>query len=378
MKIGIDARPLQESLAGVGRYVASLCTELDAVLPEAEFILYGQRALKFQLPSARWSVRLEPSSFFSRRSGVSWLKTRAGMLARQDELDIFWGCAFFLPWGMDSRVRRVITVHDVVSIVESDTMTWTHRLAHRLFFKADVRSADAVVVNSNGTAERLLRFTGRVAAAVITPGISEIFRRATDDEVAACKARFAISGKYLLGVGTLEPRKNLPLLIDAFKNLKRQGALPAHKLVLAGAKGWKHDEISRALAADTSEIIALGYVKDEDLVRLYSGADVFVFPSRYEGFGMPVLEARACGTPVVATDISEIREAGGDDAIYVHPTQSDLCKGILRGIQLRSTTSRSVTTPSEISHSWKEGARLLANLFRSLSAQPVARGDLAG
>ena len=132
----------------------------------------------------------------------------------------------------------------------------------------------------------------------------------------------------------------------------------SHVLVLAGERGWKDGPIARLVEGGGRRIRALGFVDDEALAVLYNGADALVFPSSYEGFGIPVLEARACGTRVVTTDLPELREAGGSDAIYVAPTQDALRAGMLEAL---ASNRPKALAPSECS--WNSSARVFANLL---------------
>ena len=149
--------------------------------------------------------------------------------------------------------------------------------------------------------------------------------------MATCLGQYGIDFRYLLAVATWEPRKNLGMLVETFLAMKRDRELGGRKLVLVGGRGWKDRRLASLVdSAGKSAICCPGYVPDEDLPAIYSGADAFIFPSQYEGFGIPVSEARACGTRVVASDIPEIREAGGPDpeVIYVQPTSQGLREGI--------------------------------------------------
>jgi glycosyltransferase involved in cell wall biosynthesis len=231
--------------------------------------------------------------------------------------------------GLNSRA--VLTVHDVVERVAPQTMDRHARWASRLFFQRSLARADAIVSNSAGTAERLETSFGYQVAAVVRPGISEVFRPRSEKRTLAVLARYKVNRPYLLSVSTWEPRKGLEQLIHAFLRMKSEGLIPHHKLVLVGDRGWKDSTIVE-LAGKSEAVVSLGFVEDASLAALYGGAEAFLYPSVYEGFGMPVLEARACGARVVTTDLPELREAGGDDAIYISPTEEGIRSGINRAV----------------------------------------------
>lgn len=354
MKIGIDGRALQGSRTGVGRYVYELCRELDRALPSAQFVVYSSVPLEMPVLSERWILRLDQSPLAKYIKPVLWLKYRCGLLCKKDNLDVFWGAATFLP-RLPRTVRTVITVYDLNFKIVPKTMSITHRWAFRLFFKKDVARADFVTAISKGSSERLLSLFGRAVDAIVYPAIDASFSPQSETLVQEVLLRYALSRPYLLAVATWEPRKNLDLLIHTFLDMKEQGLLSEHKLVLVGGRGWRDQRLA-ALLSETDSVIPLGYVPDEQLAPLYSGADIFIFPSIYEGFGMPVLEARACGTRVVTSDIPELREAGGEDAIYVAPTAEGIRQGILVGLsqgKLSGIIKRCFP-------SWEIGARDLA------------------
>lgn len=354
IRIGIDGRALQGARTGIGRYVFELCRELDRQLPDATFFVYSNVQIEMPVLSERWVLRLDPFPWAGKMKSVLWLKTRCGTLCRQDDLDVFWGAATFLP-TLPRTVRTVTTVYDLNYKIAPETMSVTHRWAFRLFFKKDVACADVVLTISKGSSVRLHYFFGRSADAIIYPAINASFSPQSETHIQEVLLRQALSRPYLLAVATWEPRKNLELLIHAFLDMKRRGLLREHKLVLVGGRGWKDRRLAELLSG-TDSVVPLGYVSDEQLAPLYSGAEVFVFPSIYEGFGMPVLEALACGTKVVASDILELREAGGEDTTYVAPTVAGLENGILTALSQPKMRNMDVSgLPS-----WKQGAAVLA------------------
>lgn len=371
MRIGIDGRALQGKRTGIGRYVFELCRELDRLLPYATFFVYSNVLVEMPVLSERWILRLDQSPLAKYMKSVLWLKYRCGQLCNKDNLDVFWGGATFLP-KLPGTVRTVITVYDLNYKIVPETMSITHRWAFRLFFKKDVARANVVTAISKGSSDRLFSLFGRAADAIVYPAIDASFSPQPETRVQEVLLQHALSGPYLLAVATWEPRKNLELLISTFLDMKKQGLLGKHKLVLVGGRGWKDQRLA-ALLAGTDSVVPLGYVQDEHLAPLYSGADVFIFPSLYEGFGMPVAEASACGTKVIASDTPELREAGCKDVIYIAPTAEGIRQGLLAGLSqgmLSDVIKRSFP-------SWEDGARCLAAVLTDTNGVgSVSRGSI--
>lgn len=342
--------------AGVGRYVYELCRALDRQLPQATFYVYSPTPVELPVVSERWIARVDSAGWAARLKRVLWLKTRAGALCTMDQLDAFWASGTFLP-TLPPTVNVVTTVYDLNYRMVPATMNTATYWAYRLFFERDIRHANSILAISHGTADRLHQMLGRSADGIVLPAVSSDFRRPLPEVIAATLAKLGVVRPYLLAVGTLEPRKNLELLVEVFARLKRMGQLTQHQLVLVGGKGWKDQGLQRLLGqhADAG-VMPLGYVAEVDMPSLYAGADAFVFPSIYEGFGMPVLEARACGARIVASDVPEIREAGGVGPLYVSPTAEALFSALPQVLtQVPTTTNSALSLPS-----WDDGARVLA------------------
>ncbi|MGH7934181.1 MAG: glycosyltransferase family 4 protein [Candidatus Binataceae bacterium] len=334
VRIGVDGRRLGLRPKGIGRYIWELCKGLDNILPAARFFLYTPRPLNMPAISPRWSLRADQSPL-GRLSSNLWLVAGVGRLARCDDLDAFWAGSGLSPL-IGLKTRTVLTVHDLVHKVAPQTMDRRALWAARLFFRSSLGNADAVVSNSEGTARRL-EHLGYKVAAVVRPGLSIVFQPKSEYEVQQALTRYSLVRPYLLAVATWEPRKGLEPLIRAFLNMKADGLVRNHKLVLIGERGWKDVAIMNLARRDTESVLSLGFVDDVSLGALYQGADAFIFPSKYEGFGMPVLEARACGALVVTSDIPELREAGGDQAIYIEPTEEGIRNGISLALKRRPT-----------------------------------------
>lgn len=328
LRIGIDGRYQGQPMSGMPRYVDALCRELDTLLPHAQFFLYAVRAEGITLPSARWTLRVEPHPRLARLKPNLWWWAFAHRLIRDDGLDVLWATAHFLPRRI-AGLRYCLTVHDLTCKLYPETMSRANQRAHWLFFDRHVRRADTVFTVSEGTRGRLEQALGRRADAVVTPDASAHFQPATAAQQADVRQRYGLDRPYLLAVSTLEPRKNFVSLIEAFTSLRDAGDLPEHELVLIGRTIWKGEATERAFAASAGRgIRLLGHVPDADLPALYSAAALFCMPSLYEGFGIPVREARRCGTRVLTTDIPELREAGDAHCRYVAPTPAAIAAGI--------------------------------------------------
>ncbi len=330
LRVGIDGRNLRRNGSGFIRYTVELCKALDAAMPDAEFYVYSPFPVELPVKSERWIPRVDHCSLKGRIRGAFWLKARLGFLCRHDRLDSFWATVTFLPPLM-AGVKKVVSVHDVVHLVAPETMSLRLNLPLYLFFARDCRRADAILTNSHGTAERLYQTLGCRTVGVVHPAVSNDFRPRPPEEVRACRQRYGLVSPYILGVGVSVRRKNVETLIRTFLAMKRNGELPNHVLVLAGPKG-RDQKLNTLVESNHDCIRMLGYVPEEDLPALYCGASVFAFPSLYEGFGIPVLEARACGTPIVATNSPELIEAGGRGPIYIEPTISGIRTGLLESL----------------------------------------------
>jgi glycosyltransferase involved in cell wall biosynthesis len=358
LRIGIDGDALRAPLTGVGYYIFNLCRELDALLPEASLIAYSRlTARAVLLPSARWQLRTEPVTALRRLPSFIWLKTRCRAMCASDGIEVFWAGRTLHP-RLDGGVRTVCSVHDLNHLVVPETMQLQALWSNRLWFHDDVLSADSVLTNSRGTAERLNTLVGAQAKGVVLPGVrSEFHLSAAERELAIPEnlSRLGVKQPYLLSVATPEPRKNLDTVLRAYIELKKEGRLTEHQLLLAGPTGWKNKALhQRITEARDYGLVLAGYVPDELMPILYAGAEALVFPSLYEGFGMPVLEARTCGTRVVTTDMPELREAGDEYVIYVEPSLEGVKAGILKAIGMPKP-------PAAEGRTWEEGARVLTD-----------------
>jgi glycosyltransferase involved in cell wall biosynthesis len=319
----LDARYVARLQSGVGHYTQQLITGLARIDARNRYTCVVVRegpGLALEGPTLRtWPTRV---SFDNHVVGDLWLLGYLPLRLASIGTDVYHGPAVFLPL-VKLGYRSVVTIHDLVSFLFPATVPRKYSLYMRLMTRLAVNSADRIIAVSHATRDDLLRLL-RVPedkVVVIHEAVAPEFAAVPEPAVTdALLRRYGIRPPYCLFVGNLEPRKNLGRLIEAFALLRGRGSGPSvPQLVLAGARGWLSTGIFQAIEGRGlgGEIVVTGYVPLADLPGLYAGAACFVFPSLYEGFGLPVLEAMSAGTPVVASRVGAIPEVAGDAALLV-------------------------------------------------------------
>ncbi len=265
--------------------------------------------------------------------------------------------------------RLVVTVHDVAFLVHPEAYPMRWRLLYRAGLARAVRSADALIAVSRHTAEDLVRRTRVDRRKVhVTPLAASLPIAQDQHDVEAVLARLKVRRPYVLFVGTLEPRKNLVRLVRAYRWTAGRGA--PHALVLAGPMGWRHQELLKEVAIPApGEVVLTGALPSADLDALYRGAAAFVYPSLYEGFGLPILEAMARGVPCVVSTSSSLPEVAGEAALPVDPRSTGaLAEAIERVITDRALAARlhDAGPARSARFSWDETARLTLEVYKSI------------
>lgn len=321
IRVGVDVRPFYEPLTGIGWYLFHLLEEL-ARDERFELIAFGEAAerddgarLHVALPA---NVRLVTFDFHGTPVGrLTRPATSAAypLLIWSQHCDVMFGANYFLPRALDAVARRrVVTVHDLTyrrfpELLQKETLE--NLESHML---RELTRADAVLCVSEATRRDLLEYYDIAPSRAVTilSGLAPV-------EVAGAP-RVDLPAKYILFVSTIEPRKNVATLISAFEKVCERGEYDGD-LVLVGRIGWKSDDVVDRLDRSRwkDRIHHLDYVSREKLAALYANAQLFVFPSIYEGFGFPLLEAMAHGIPSIAARSSSLPEVGGDAALYFDP-----------------------------------------------------------
>lgn len=304
MRIAIDTQSTLGKKTGIGQCTAYLLDAMRRLAPEIEFVALnaGQERVM------RIPTRLQ------------WQQVEVPRRARAAKADLLHVPGFDAPRVKPCPV--VLTLHDLIGMLFPQNLPPIGRWYWSKWLPASARSADQIVVDSEATRRDVMTMLHIDAQRihVVPLGVDERFSPSSAETVDAVRHKFHLPQRFILYLGTLEPRKGIDTLIDAVAALPAESALP---LVLAGKKGWYWDRIQGRIHANglKDRVRLLGYVSDEELPALYSAASVFAFPSRYEGFGLPVLEAMACGTPVITTNVSSLPEVVGDAAILIPPDQ---------------------------------------------------------
>ena len=324
--IGIDAsRATIERQTGTERYSRRIIEEILDQGVEQCFRLYVNGKVPISLSQrVGTQQRLIP---FPRL----WTHVRLSAELALHPVD-----ALFIPAHVVPPIHptpTVVTIHDLGYLHEPESHTDLSRAYLDWSTRWSVRAAQRIIAISQTTKNDLMNFyrVPENKVTVIYHGVDARFGRKSSAEITRVKRSLGITGPFILFVGTIQPRKNLVRLIAAFDTIADQ--YPDVQLVLAGKIGWKTDEIvaTASRSPHLNRIKLPGHVPDADLPALYSAAKLFALPSLYEGFGMPVLEAMACGTPVLVSDRGALPEIGGDSAVIVDPNNvGDIADGLRR------------------------------------------------
>ena len=323
MRIGIDYTAAIRQGAGIGRYTRGLIGALPGLDPENSYRLFVAGRGVAGTPPAAANFRTCWVPLTDRETALIWQRLRLPIPIELalGRLDLFHSPDFVLPATL--AARKVLTVHDLSFLRVPECAHPVLRDYLMRVVPRSVRRADLVLADSICTRDDVVELLGvpEQRVRVVHAGVEACFRPVTEASVlAAVRQRYGLERPFILGVGTLEPRKNFVGLIEAFARLSERRKL-SHELVIVGGKGWLYEPIFervRSLRLE-SRVRFLGYVPDTDLPAVYTLADCLAYPSFYEGFGIPVLEAMACGTPVVCTQASSLPEVVGEAALLVDP-----------------------------------------------------------
>jgi len=355
MRIGLDARPLTVPMFGIGRYTLCLLKELTKV-KDISWYLYADRPIIYPVSGENIVVREYPSH----QRWLSLYRTQLPFArwAKQDKLDVFWSPRHHLPLILDKSIRSVLTIHDLVWQKYPETMLRENLFVEKLLMPRSLAKADAVIAVSHSTQNDLIE-----AYPSIEKKLSVIHEAIDCAEVSEARL---MDKPYFLCVGTQEPRKNLQTSLSAFHQYRAAGG--NRHLVVVGGEGWNVDDPKTSLKENQAFIHLLGRVSDADLMNYYRFAEAFIFPSLYEGFGLPPLEAMQFGVPVISSNRSSLPEVVGDGGIMVDPMSKDQISEAMiklsRDQDFRNTLGERALAQSK-KFSWVKAAEETLNVFRA-------------
>jgi len=373
MRVGFDLNPITSHRTGVGNYCYYLLKSLLGLYPETKFSGFSSGSAKVELGSLSGRVAHRHVGVPTRVLYGWWQTFHKPEVDRLlGGLDVYHATNFFLPptW----RAARVLMVHDLAFLARP---AYCDPAVVRPFSRKArkfAREADGLLVNSNSTKRDVVQFLDVdpakivVAPLAVDEDLCPMLPEAAQEQLAQ---RFNMKGPFILFVGTIEARKNPANLVRAFGRLA--GEFP-HKLVLIGERGYGAQEVFEAVAqlGLAGRVVEMGYLPDYLQLRaFYSAADLFVFPTRYEGFGLPVLEAMACGCPVVTSANSSMREVAGEAAFYADPESVESLAAAMRRVLEEAGTRENMTVLGQDRaklFSWDACAKATYELYQRCAA----------
>jgi glycosyltransferase involved in cell wall biosynthesis len=370
--IGLDIKTLSLEYAGIGRYTINLVHELTK----------RKRYSYLGFSSPRTNVELIPSDNIHISKGISsyvnsTLLRSLLLLPIQvwnQKLDIFHSMdnsiINLLP---KSKCKRLSTIHDLIALKYPEFFTRKHRTVVHNMISYVARNADHIITDSSSTKMDLLEFYPFLEdqdISVVHLASSDFFRKCSEDQISRMLSKLSLPDRYFLSLATNEPRKNVKSIIDAFRIFRKNAAFNDIGLVLVGGKGWLNTGVEGDRETLKNEhIYSFGFLSDDMLPPLYSGALAFVYPSFYEGFGLPVLEAMSCGCPIITSNVSSLPEIAGDSAIYIDAHSIDSIKNALSALandlEHRASLSLDVLRKSK-EFSWEKTAEKTEAVYNKL------------
>jgi len=376
MRIAIDGIPLAEPKTGIGHYTFELARGLASLAPAHEFELVAHVNVEPAVESAFEGDDARPANLSAVHAPVNALSKRwwtigLPLYVQRRGVALFHGTNYKIPlWN---RCRTIVTIHDLSLLLHSHTHEEELVRRARLRLPATARMASKIITDSESVKREICEHLNvkpeKIAVVPLAP--RRAFRPVNAPEVvASARRRLGVEDDFILFVGTVEPRKNLLTLVRAFEELTRRRDFHA-QLVIAGQKGWLTEELFALIEQSGlgRRILFTGYISDEDLAALYSSCRVCVYPSLYEGFGLPPLEAMSCGAPVITSRIPVIMETVGEAARLVEPTDVRALADCLHELWGDEAERRRLSAEG-IAHAarftWERTARLTLDVYEEV------------
>lgn len=372
-RIGLNAHLLNLSgnyrSAGINWYIYRLLQSLSTIADFDYTIFLSDRTAREHF--TRMSVCLSQMPTHKPIARIVWEQFVQPFTLRHERIELLHGLAFAGPLAIS--IPWVVTVYDLSFMRYPQSFNTANRVYLTWAVRNSLRRANRVIAISESTRRDLISIFGAKPdlVTVVYCGADPAFAPSNNHaEVEALRARRGLPDRFILHVGTIEPRKNIARLVRAFARAKRAARLP-HKLVLIGARGWKYTEVDRTIEQENmqDEVIFAGYVPQDELPLWYRAADLFAYPSIYEGFGMPPLDAMASGIPVITSNAASLPEVVGDAALQVAPDdEGALADALVRAVTDRALREQMIARglAQAAQFSWTRAARETADIYRTV------------
>lgn len=369
MKIGVEGRTLQGERYGVARYLGNLLRHLLELEEEDEYIVYLSQPitpLDFSSPQMDFKV-------IGHAPGLAWRHLRLPLAMWRDRVDLHFSPSYFLP--LIKVCPSVVVVHDITFKVHPEWFARDRRFLFDDLFWREVKRAERIVTVSEHSKHDIVDILGAEPSrvTVIHGAADGLFRQVRDEaRLAAVRDKYGMAPGFLFTVGAIHTRRNLERLIEAVSEASRALHTDLELLILGTQAPFTPPvdiwgTVRRCGMED--RVTHLGYVSEEDLLLLYNACGLFVYPSLYEGFGLPVIEAMACGAPVACSNVTSLPEVAGDAAVYFDPLRVGEMAGAVVSIMgdddLREELSLAGMRRASL-FTWRKGAEEMYGVFREV------------
>lgn len=363
MRVTLNGLIIDKQRAGIGHYGYNLINSLIKLNSQIDFTFYTQKVIDFD--SGKIVRRGEYNKSYKRILDEQLL-----MPFKYRGSDLIHFIDYSSPF-LPMKIPFIVTIHDLSFYEYPDTFSYGSRKIKEVLAPISIKRSARIIADSENTKRDIVeRFPNAAEKVrVIYPGRPKYDLVNNYSKISDVRRKYGINGKYILVVGTFEPRKNLVRMLEAFKIIAEK--FSDINLVLIGKKGWLYGDIYEKIndIRIAERVISTGYVDDEDMPYLYRGAEVFCYPSLYEGFGLPPLEAMSCGTPVVVSNTSSLPEVVGDAGIYIDPYDIEsIANGIIRVLNdstLRQDLKNRGLKQCE-KFSWERAASQVIEVYREI------------
>lgn len=365
MKIAIDLRSAEGRKAGKGVYTFNIVKNLLKIDKDNDYILYCENP-----DTSVWNF---PNVKIKRivGNGALW-QIRALMNVLKEKPDIFFApSSFIIPYFLPLRIKAVVSIHDLISLLFPDTHQKKAVIIEKLLLSRVVKKAKKLCAVSENTKTDLIKMfnVDEKRVEIIYCAVSNMMKKLEKNEIEEIRKSNIVPGKYFLAVSTIEPRKNYLNLIRAFSIFSEKH--DDYKLIIVGKKGWQYKDVFKEVKKLKIEkkVVFPDYIPEDGLVNLYNLSTALVFPSFYEGFGIPPLEAMKCGCPVIAANVSSIPEVLGDAGLFVDPNDPvDISKKMLKIVEDEFVRNDLISKGYKRveQFSWEKSARKLLSVFNEI------------